>query len=88
MRFSQQVANLNGMRARNPMPDEILEVLKSENVLDDYLARPAYQQNDYLGWISRAARPETRLKRIRQMVDELQQGGVYMKMAHPASSKK
>jgi hypothetical protein len=28
------------------------------------------------------------LKRIRQMVDELQQGGVYMKMAHPATSKK
>jgi hypothetical protein len=44
VRFSQQVANLNGMRARNPTPDEILEVLKSENVLDDYLARPAYQQ--------------------------------------------
>lgn len=79
---------LMNMRARNPMPDDILELLKAENLLDDYLARPAYQQNDYLGWISRAARAETRLKRINQMIDELRTGGVYMKMDHPSSSKK
>ena len=75
------------MRARNPMPDDILELLESENLLNDYLARPAYQQNDYLGWIARAARPETRLKRVNQMLEELRAGGVYMKMEHPASSK-
>jgi len=61
--------SLEGMRERNPMPDEILQLMVSENVLQDYLARPVYQQSDYLGWISRAARPETRLKRVRQMVD-------------------
>jgi uncharacterized protein YdeI (YjbR/CyaY-like superfamily) len=76
------------MRARNPMPDDILELLKSENVIEDYFARPSYQQNDYLGWISRAARAETRQKRINQMISELREGGVYMKMSHPASSKK
>ena len=52
-----------------------------------YLARPAYQQNDYLGWIARAKRPETEAQRLAQMLDELEQGGVYMKMAHPASRK-
>ena len=69
------------------MPDDILELLESENLLSDYLARPAYQRNDYLGWIARAARPETRLKRVNQMLEELRAGGVYMKMGHPASSK-
>jgi uncharacterized protein YdeI (YjbR/CyaY-like superfamily) len=76
------------MRERNPMPDDILALLKSEQVLDDYMSRPAYQQNDYLGWISRAARVETRLKRINQMIEELRAGGVYMNMDHPSSSKK
>ena len=69
------------------MPEEILVLLQSEKLYEDYLARPAYQQNDYLGWISRAAREETRIKRINQMLDELRAGGVYMKMKHPASNK-
>ena len=70
------------------MPDDVMEVLKSEKVLADFEARPAYQRNDYVGWITRAARDETRQKRIAQMIDELHKGGVYMKMEHPASSKK
>ena len=39
-----------------------------------------YQQNDYIGWITRAKRPETRQKRLDQMLAELQTGGVYMRM--------
>ena len=45
-----------------------------------YRARPMYQQNDYVGWITRAKRPETRQKRLDQMLEELTVGGVYMKM--------
>lgn len=75
------------MRERHAMPDDVLATLKSENVLADFEARPAYQQNDYVGWITRAARDETRHKRITQMIDELRKGGVYMKMNHPASAK-
>ncbi|HSH04861.1 MAG TPA: YdeI/OmpD-associated family protein, partial [Anaerolineae bacterium] len=45
------------------------------------------QQNDYLGWINRAKRPATKQKRLNQMLDELEQGGVYMKMDHPPSKK-
>ena len=49
-----------------------------------YEARPWYQRNDYLGWIARAKRPETREKRLSQMLEELRAGNVYMKMAwHP-----
>ena len=75
------------MRARNNMPDDVRAALESARVMDDYLARPAYQRNDYLGWITRAARAETRTKRIAQMIAELAQGGVYMKMQHPPSAK-
>jgi len=50
-----------------------------------YRARPDYQRNDYIGWITRAKRPDTRAKRIGQMLDELDRGGVYMNMAHKPS---
>jgi uncharacterized protein YdeI (YjbR/CyaY-like superfamily) len=42
-----------------------------------YDARPPYQRNDYLIWISQAKTPETRDKRVRQMIDELKRGNVY-----------
>jgi uncharacterized protein YdeI (YjbR/CyaY-like superfamily) len=54
--------------------------------MDAYEARPAYQRNDYLGWFTRAKLPETRRKRIDQMLDELAQGGVYMGMRHHPSA--
>ena len=53
----------------------------------DYESRPAYQQNDYIGWIERAKRQETKEKRLQQMVDELKAGDVYMKMKHLAPRK-
>ena len=55
--------------------------------MSDYERRPRYQRNDYLGWIARAKRPDTREKRIRQMLDEIRSGGVYMNMEHPSSAK-
>jgi uncharacterized protein YdeI (YjbR/CyaY-like superfamily) len=45
-----------------------------------YHERPAYQQNDYVGWISRSKLPATRAKRLAQMLDELTGGDVYMHM--------
>jgi uncharacterized protein YdeI (YjbR/CyaY-like superfamily) len=55
-------------------------MLVARGLMDAYRARPAYQQNDYLGWIERAKRPETKEKRLNQMLDELEKGGVYMRM--------
>jgi len=43
--------------------------------------------NDYRGWIGLAKRPETRRKRIDQMLDELKDGGVFMGMDHPPSRR-
>jgi len=69
------------------MPDDVRSELAEAGLADDYATRPFYQRNDYLAWISRAKRPETRQARITQMLDELREGGVYMKMDHPPSRK-
>lgn len=68
-------------RALNPMPDTIHAALTERGLMTAYEARPDYQRNDYLGWIGRAKLPDTRQKRLDQMLDELQRGGVYMNMA-------
>jgi uncharacterized protein YdeI (YjbR/CyaY-like superfamily) len=69
------------------MPDFVRQALEERDLMVDFNERPAYQQNDYLGWINRAKRQETKEKRLRQMLDELEMGGVYMNMEHPASKK-
>ncbi|PAK84669.1 hypothetical protein B8W87_10185 [Rothia dentocariosa] len=75
------------MRERHHMPSDIAAALKSSGLRADYNARPAYQRNDYIGWINRAKKPETRIKRLEQMLTELAQGGIYMGMEHKASRK-
>jgi len=64
------------------MPDFVREALEDRNLMDAYLRRPAYQQNDYIGWINRAKLAATRQKRLEQMLEELFRGDVYMKMAY------
>ena len=63
------------------MPDDVRASLEAESLMDRYEKRPWYQRNDYLGWIARAKRADTRERRLRQMLDELRAGDVYMKMA-------
>lgn len=72
----------NLKRPRHAMPDFVREALIEHNLMKAYESRPAYQQNDYVGWINRAKRPATKQKRLVQMIDELQRGDVYMKMAY------
>jgi uncharacterized protein YdeI (YjbR/CyaY-like superfamily) len=62
------------------MPEFLHDALNARGLMVAYLARPAYQQNDYIGWITRAKLATTKQKRLNQMLDELEQGGVYMKM--------
>jgi hypothetical protein len=62
------------------MPDYIERALQERGVVDAYRTRPAYQQNDYIGWITRAAQGETKQKRIDQMLRELEAGDAYMNM--------
>lgn len=67
-------------RPRYEMPDFFREALISRGLMDAYLVRPPYQQNDYIGWITRAKLEATKQKRLNQMLEELERGGVYMKM--------
>lgn len=74
------------------MPGYVLKTLEERGLMDAYRARPPYQRNDYVGWIDRAKRSETKVWRQEQMLDELATGDRYMKMPYhaktaPAESK-
>lgn len=77
----------NLSRPQQPMPDFVKSALERRALMEAYRERPAYQQNDYLGWINRAKRQETKENRLQQMLEELEIGGVYMNMDHPPSRK-
>ena len=77
----------NLRRPRYPMPGFVKQALEKHRLMAEYQKRPAYQQNDYIGWINRAKRQETKEKRLHQMLEELEKGGIYMNMAHPLSRK-
>ncbi|MDF2696539.1 MAG: hypothetical protein K0S65_4922 [Labilithrix sp.] len=62
------------------MPAYVRNALTKRGLMRKYTDRPDYQQNDYLGWIARAKLEATRAKRLAQMLEELEQGDVYMKM--------
>jgi len=71
-------------RSRYEMPDFIRSALNAHDLMEAYLSRPPYQQNDYIGWINRAKLEATQQRRLNQMLGVLKRGGVYMKMEwHP-----
>jgi len=78
--------NSNLKRQLQSMPDDVRQALEQRGLIEAYDERPAYQRNDYLGWIARARRDATRSRRIEQMLDELATGGVYMNMRHVPSA--
>ena len=67
-------------RPWHEMPEFVQEALLERDLMEAYKSRPPYQQNDYVGWIVRAKRQETKERRLAQMLDELEQGDQYMKM--------
>jgi hypothetical protein len=71
-------------RSVHAMPAFVRAALGKRRLTAKYHARPALQQNDYVGWIVRAKRDETKAKRLAQMLDELEAGDRYMNMRwHP-----
>lgn len=75
-------------RARHAMPDGVRDALDAAGLMDAYRARPPYQRNDYLGWIAGAKRETTRTRRLRQMLDEMAEGGTYMGMPWGRGSRR
>jgi uncharacterized protein YdeI (YjbR/CyaY-like superfamily) len=72
---------LRPLRKREDMPDFVREALDARGLRDRYDARPPYQRNDYLLWINKVKRDDTKQKHLAQMLDELEAGDVYMGMA-------
>lgn len=68
-------------RERHPVPDYVHEALAASGLQRAYDDRPPYQRNDYIGWIDRAKRDDTRRRRLQQMLEELERGDTYMKMS-------
>lgn len=71
---------LRPLRQREDMPDFVRLALDERGLRERYDARPPYQRNDYLMWINKAKREETKRKHLAQMLAELEAGGVYMGM--------
>jgi uncharacterized protein YdeI (YjbR/CyaY-like superfamily) len=67
-------------RPRYPMPEFVRVALRAQGLTQAYQNRPAYQRNDYVGWITRAKLPQTKRRRLLQMLEELRGGHTYMKM--------
>jgi uncharacterized protein YdeI (YjbR/CyaY-like superfamily) len=75
--------NVDTSRMKRPihkMPDWLTEAIAARGLAEKYRERPAYQQNDYVYWITSPKGEATRQKRLEQMLDELETGGVYMRM--------
>ena len=70
------------------MPAWITAALREAGLQEAYAARPAYQRNDYVGWIVRAKLEPTRRRRLDRMLAELAEGGVYMGMEHGPSRRR
>jgi uncharacterized protein YdeI (YjbR/CyaY-like superfamily) len=68
------------------MPDAVREALTSRDLMGAYDARPPYQRNDYISWITRAKRPETQQKRLDIMLRELAAGSGYMGLPYGATA--
>ena len=75
-------------RPRNPMPANIRRALTEKNLMRAYQQQPAYQRNDYLGWIGRAKLESTRRQRLKQMLEELSSADTYMKMKWSSRSQR
>ncbi len=71
-------------RELHPVPEYVEKAISERGLMERYLKRPPYQRNDYIGWITRAKREETRYKRLQQMLEELATGDRYMGMAYKA----
>ncbi len=70
----------NLKRPIQAMPDFVRQALEDRQLTERYKARPAYQRNDYLWWITSAKRAETKQRRLEKMIKELQAGSGYMGM--------
>lgn len=73
-------------RVKQTMPEFVESELKARGLTKAYDARPPYQRNDYLSWISSAKQEATQQRRLEQMLVELEAGDKYMGMDYRIKS--
>lgn len=66
------------------IPMSIQRALENSALMDEYLARPDYQQHDYLDWIANSADGYEYAERLNRMLDELAEGVAYMTAPYSA----
>ena len=72
----------------HPMPAFVAAALTARDLRAAFDARPAYQKNDWIGWIAGAKREDTKQRRLEKMLSELAAGHGYMGMEwHPKPRK-
>lgn len=69
-------------REVHTIPKFVQDALKEHSLEKEYRSRPAYQRNDYIGWITNAKQEKTQQKRLDQMIRELKERKVYMNMKY------
>lgn len=62
------------------LPKGYEDLLTEKGLSDEFRNRPYYQQSGWIRWIESAKQSETKKRRIKQMLDELEAGNLYMKM--------
>jgi uncharacterized protein YdeI (YjbR/CyaY-like superfamily) len=77
---------LRPLRKRETMPDFVSVALDERGLRAQYEARPPYQRNDYLLWINKVKRDDTKQRHLAQMLEELEAGNAYMGMAWKGKS--
>jgi len=71
---------LRPLRKRETIPDFVSVALDERGLRAQYEARPPYQRNDYLLWINKVKRDDTKQRHLAQMLEELEAGNAYMGM--------
>lgn len=62
---------------KQPMPGNVRTALAKRELTEAFVARPDYQQSEYLKWIALAAGPAAKQKRLDQMLEELEKGNLF-----------
>jgi len=65
-------------RPKPAMPGFVKKALQKRDLLKAYEKRPDYQQDHYLEWITEVKSQEIISQRLNQMLDELEQGNIFM----------
>lgn len=74
-------------KVHSAMPNFITDALNQCNLWERYNARPPYQQEDYIGWITGEKQEKIQQKRLYQMLEELKVGNAYMGMVYSAKGE-